>query len=378
MASPPWFQGINLREWGTLPSSKLDTSGVLETGGEWVMDAWGGGVVVTHGLYIGSTFVDGHFLMVWGGGHTDSDLNAIYAYGPYGSNSPQWHRLRDSTSPPPTNVQSDLSGNPVSRHVYQALFPWYDGTRNEMISIGSRFTYIAALSFNDVLFYDLTQVSPNSNLPWSFGAAAYAAAGIVGFEPSSGRAWYWAYGVSGGNHVGFYDPATDTFTDSLSKSPRIAEDGTTSAVDNARGIWGIWDATEGVSFYRTNNGVSNDYYQPTVTGTPPTGRLGMLWDDVDDCFVFGGEGKTIYKLTPPATSPYEGGNAWVWSSETPAGGDIPDSVNSSGTYGRFALVTGDGYRGYSLVNRTSGDAYFFRTGPVVASDVRNFWPFGAI
>lgn len=336
----------------------------METGGEQVMDAWGGGVVVSHGLYVGATFIDGYFLMVWGGGHADSSLNAIYAYGPYGSNTPQWYRLRDSTSPAPSNVQADGSGNPVSRHVYQALFPWFDGTRNEMISIGSRFTYIDAQSFDDALFYDLNQVSPNSNLPWSFGAAAYAAAAVLGFEPSSGRAWYWGYGASGGNFVGYYAAATDTYAAALSRSPRISEDGTTSAVDNTRGIWGIWDATQGVSFYRTNNGVSNDYYFPTTTGTPPTGRLGMLWDDVADQFVLGGGGKTIYKLTPPATNPYEGGNAWVWTSETPAGGSTPDAINSNGTYGRFALVSGDGYRGYTVVNRTSGDIYFFRTGDI--------------
>ena len=37
-----------------------------------------------------------------------------------------------------------------------------------------------------------------------------------------------------------------------------------------------------------------------------------------------GSGKTLYFLTPPA-NPYSGGDAWAWTSVTPAGGATPAS-----------------------------------------------------
>ncbi len=363
MASPTWHSGGALDTWITLPNSDLSTSGVMETGGSDVINAWGGGVVVTGGLYIGSTFTTGTFLVLFGGGHTNYSGNEVYAYGPFENDSPIWYKLRAATSPAPTNVNEDASGNPVSRHTYQTLSYINDGTRNWMLSMGILYSYSASNTYNTRHVYNFAQVSPDTNLPWSKKLDSDGAAEISCYEPSSGRVWYHK---SANNHVGFYDVALNTHTAQIYKSPVGYGGNAVSCIDTVRGLWCIWDGTNGISFYRTNNGAGNDYYVPTTTGTAPTGQGSIIYDPVADKLrLWVGGGKTLYTLTPPASLPYAGGNAWTWSNATAGTGSTPDTQNLQGTFGRFGYSSNADVVGYILLNNPNGSIYFYKSGASV-------------
>lgn len=371
MASPTWHSGGTLDTWIELPNSDLNASGVMETGGMEVVDAWGGGVIVTGGLYIGSVQTAGTFLVIFGGGHTNYSGNEVYAYGPLENDSPVWQKLRAATSPAPTNVDEDGSGNPVSRHTYDALVYVDDGTRNWMMCMGILYSYSASNGYNSVHRFDFDVASPASNLPWAKRADAYGAANITAYEPLSGRVWYY---VSGANHVGYFDVAANTKTDALYKSPVGAGGNTASDIDTSRGLWAWWSSSGGISFYRTNNGVSNDYYVPTTTGTAPSGQGSILYDSVADVFRvrLDADGKKIWTLTPPASNPYAGGNAWTWSSATPGTGATPDTGNAQGTFGRFGYSPNADVKGYVLMNNPDGKIYFYKSAASVGGSTPKF------
>lgn len=356
MASPTWWTAISPGTWGTLPNSVLSSSGVMLTNGDRVISKWGGGVIVTGGLYIGSTFTSGNFLVIWGGGHTDYSGNELYAYGPLEDDSPVWYRLRDATSPAPDDVETDGSGNPVSRHTYAALSYINDGTRNWLVSIGSYAAYHSSNSYTHALAYNFGQVSPNSNQPWSVKATTDVSI-VTAYNSVTNRIWY---RKKDQNNVAYYDVATDTVTSDDFKTTN-ANDNAAAAMDTARGIFASWDGTNGIEFFDTNGGVANDYYVPTTTGTAPTGQGGILYDSRLDAFLIWVDGgKQLWKLTPPSSSPYQGGNAWTWSNWTPSGGSTPDAAAVGGTFGRFNWVAKTDVLGYILLNNATGSIYFYK------------------
>lgn len=380
MASPTWHSSATLNTWCTLPNSNLNSSGVMHSSeSRWVIEAWGGAVVCWGGLYIGSTFTTGTFLVIWGGGHTNYDGNEVYAYGPLENNSPVWQRLRDATSPAIEDVDYDGSDNPVSRHTYSSITYVNDGTRNWLVSIGTIGRYNDAYGGGEVFVYDFDQVSPNSNQPWSRKTAGtYAGDGVV-YEPSSAKIWYHpadqhrtaSYSVTGDTHAysGIYQ------NDMIGYGGNGA-----AAIDTALGIIGYWDNRYGISFYRTNNGVSNDYYTPSTTGTAPAdGNGSIIYDPVAGVFIvrLDADGKKIWTLTPPGSSPYEGGNAWTWTSSTPGTGDTPDAGNTNGTYGRFGYSPNADVVGYILLNHYDNNIYFYKSGASVTGASGNPWYYHA-
>lgn len=79
----------------------------------------------------------------------------------------------------------------------------------------------------------------------------------------------------------------------------------------------------------------------TITGTLPSGENRWEFYPVDGCFYcHDGSGNTIYKLTPPGSSPFT--NAWVVSTVTLTGATLPTDVNLTGNgtrhYTRFFYV----------------------------------------
>lgn len=358
--NPSWYLAIASGQWGTLPNSQLSTSGVQQTFDGSSVDgvfAYSGAIVNHTGLYIGATWTPGTFLVVWGGGHSDYGGNEVYAYGPLETNSPAWHRLRDRTEPYPINVARSGS-NPVSRHTYNTITYIADGTRNWMFSAGYLVRYNDANGGVESDRFDFAQASPNTIQPWASRANAPDGMFLTVHETSSNRVW--AVPISNGR-VSYYDVAANTWTDSLFKSPMAMPTGASTAIDQSRGLW-MLRGTGAIQFFRTNNGVDNDYYTPSTTGTAPTGAGGTLWDPIADRFVvWNGNGRQLHFLSPPATSPYQGGNAWAWTSTTPSAGATPSSINTSGTvHGRFSYVPGEFIRGYILLNINTGSVYFYR------------------
>ena len=134
---PSWLGAVG--EWSTVAGSTLSASGVAESGAVTGVFAYSGGFINTTGIYDGTTLRTGTFLCLWGGGHADYGGNEMYAFGPLENNTPAWYKLRDSTSPVPTNVNEDGSGNPVSRHTHGD--PQYIAANNEMLTAGGAYRY---------------------------------------------------------------------------------------------------------------------------------------------------------------------------------------------------------------------------------------------
>lgn len=354
--TPSWLGAVD--EWSTVAGGTLAGSGVMQSNDDLIISKWGGGIVNTIGVYNGASFESGTFLGLWGGGHGDSDSNAVYAFGPLESDSPTWRRLRDRTSPAPVNVAQDGSGNPVSRHTYQSIV-YLPGALNYMMSLGVTARHNDGTNMANSHRFDFNQSQPNVNQPWGTRAnAGINAADVCAYDSSLNRVWYHP---AENNAVGFYDVAGDSFTTDTFKSPNWTSYTAVSAVDTARGIWAIGSLAGVLRFYRTNNGAGNDYYTPSTTGTAPTSIQGMVWDPVADAFkVWSNNGKQLFTLTPPATLPHEGGNAWTWSSVTPSGGATPGAAAAGGTFGRFGLVNLANFRGYVLYNDAANSALFYR------------------
>jgi hypothetical protein len=361
---PAWLPAVG--QWGTIPDSTLDESADWNSSDYTTVVAYSGGIINTVGVYIGSTFVSGTWHVICGQGHSDGSRFSVYAFGPMESDSPAWHMLRDAPGSPPTNTAQDGSGNPVARHTYNTL--WFDPVNNRMGSIGGIARATDAGTFTTSHYFDFTISAPMSNSPWGTlsSSGLIDGADFTAYDPATHKVWYHPY-VSGA--VGLYDVASNTHTSDTFKSPSFSNPtGEMSALDTELGIWGIF-YNGGVNFFRTNNGVSNDYYVPSTSGTAPTGAKSVLYDPVDKRFVvWNGNGRQLFYLTPPATNPYAGGNAWVWSSDT-ASGDTPSGAagtvdaepgengTDTGTYGRFALISGSGWRAYTLLNRAGDPIY---------------------
>jgi hypothetical protein len=315
-----------------------------------VIDAWGCGLLTTQGVYANGAFRSGNALVLWGGGHNDYAGNELYALG-LGTDAPTWYRLTNPTIPAPLNVAADGSGNPVARHTYDGPVYVGDGGRNWFLSPGGIFRSTDVGSDGVARRFDLT----GSASSWVAGATITASSQTTALELATGIVWGWP---PSSNSFTTYDINTGTFVQTLFKSPSIGSN-PTSDIDQTRGIWMILSQT-GLQAVRTDS-VGNPFYTPTTTGTGPSTFGGFFWDSDLDAFVAWTGGKTVYVLTPPATNPYQGGNAWVWTSSSASGGVTPPSGNINGTYGRFAKVTAGTVKGYFLVNSASAAPLFYRT-----------------
>jgi hypothetical protein len=381
-AVPTWRQAMVKGQWNVIPAATLQNSGAAYTthgtgncGSCNVIRDWGGGILATRGLYVGSTFTAGNFLVVYGGGHTDYGGNEVLAFGSLDNNSPAWNRLRDSTAPHPVNVDTNATGDPVSRHVYNSLVYVPDSAKMYMMGAGFRFTDAAASP--PLITYNFNQTSPNSNKPWGHKTAVTATFGdVAAYDPVLNRIWYHDNTAAGGGNVAYHDVSANTNTSGSFRSPLLSLGNPMSAMDSSLGLWGMWDRANGLGFFRNNGGVTNDYYRPTTTGNKPCRHSGsgasnnegtMAFDKSRNAFVFWlardsacsvQDRRNLFILTPPATSPYAGGNAWVWTRETPSG-TTPTVAVTNSTFGRFQYVDAVDIRGYILQNDWTDSVYFY-------------------
>src|SRR6185369_15782829 len=357
--TPNWYANQASGTWGTLPGGTLAASGVMQSGADSILTAWGGGIINSTGLYVGSTFLSGTFLVIWGGGHGDYSGNEYYAFGPFESDTPQWYRPRDRTVPAPNNVSEDGSGNPVSRHTYGSLV--YIPGSNRMITVGGGGRYSDANDSNLIHILDFNQPNPNSSQPWSKASASPPTTmWMAGYDP--GLDTIFGNYVAGNSLIASYGVSSNTANSYIFKSPNNHTSGSSCAMDYNRHIIAFYSSQDGMQFFDCRNPSANDYYTPTTIGTGPTnGSSGMCYDPVADRFVmWRNNGKELWFLTPPTTSPYQGGNAWTWSSVNPSTGATPSAALTNGTYGRFAYSPNSTVRGYSLLNSSSGSIYFYK------------------
>jgi hypothetical protein len=368
-AVPTWLSSITVGQWGVVTSTSLTASGVgwsgttPNTGGiggtyTELLAAYSGGILNTHGFYAGATWHDGPALILWGGGHGNYAGNEVYALS-LNTDTPTWYRLRDPTVPGPDDVAQDGNGNPVSRHTYASISYIYDGTKNWMFSYGGIATYHTANTIGQSHVFDFNVASPNSNSPWLTKASTPHTQGSyhTAYETSSGRVWGLEYNAGSLSPIAYYDVATNAYTYALDKAGQFGSHGCTD-IDSSRGLWVIF-TENGLKGYRTNNGVANDFYTVNASAGAPASPQGFLYDPVADKFIAWSGGQTLYTLTPPGSSPYEGGNQWTWANTTPSG-STPTAAETTGTFKRFALVQISTARGYVVVSDAGESVYFYR------------------
>lgn len=339
-----WYEDTPTGEWVALPNSTLSSSGVgwagTAPGGtgnyQTVVTAWSGGVLNTTGLYINSVFVEGTFLVIFGGGHGDYAGNELYAYGPLEVDAPEWHRLNDPTIPAPNDV-ARISGYPCSRHTYDTLV--YLPTQNRMLCIGAPGYYSIGSARNQGDLFDFN-VDPAVSNPWievDTGFPAFTGGGTInlvsGYDTVSGYAW--GIGQGNGSRLCRFDPTSDTWSSWSKDNP--------SGPSNFKAAVG--GSTELLVFMNGDDVIVQDLtspnsslYTPTCTGTPPTSPAAMNWDEDNWQFIVkeGGSNKTIFFLTPGADYS-NGGDDWVWTSTTPSDGATPAAITANGIFGRAQL-----------------------------------------
>lgn len=359
---PSWLGPVG--EWSTAPSSTLNASGVGWSGtspggsGNYtsVVQAWGGGVLATQGVFRGGAYASGPHLVIFGGGHGDYAGNELYAYGPLTSDAPTWARLIDPTVPGVSGSERDGSGYPVARHTYDTLvyLPDYE----QMICFGAAGTYPIGNS-NSAGDEYLFTTNPGSGNPWTHNLDAVLPADmgnfgfenvVSGYDVTTGNAWF--AGIGGSNvKVSKYVRSTNTVTSTTVGSSDLAAN-RKGTFAGSLGLLIQPNDAGGASYFDCRSGVSGPTAIPT-TGTPPTSDSDAYeWDETLGCvWAWANSGKTLHKLTPPAgsTAPYDG-TSWVWTSTTPGTGAIPasnDAQSASGaiTGGRFRLVEGGAWRG---------------------------------
>jgi hypothetical protein len=359
---PSWYPSA-AGQWVTLPGGSLSASGVLAAADAEIMADWTSAIVNTVGIYLGSTWSPGIWLMCCMTGHTDSG-NGHYAYGPIGSGNEVWYQVRPPTSPAPSYPPiADANGNPVARHTYDgvAFLP----NQNAMF-MGGLFSYPNALECGQFLF-DYCFPSPNgSGQPWTQLPTQSPNGDTLCsvYDPFNDCVWCWNTSYN----IAQYFPSTRTWAGGSNGYLTYNEHNPCSALDTKRGIWAIWlgaSSNTGYSyallFYDTYTGtITNSVYQPTTTGTgPPLDDASILYDPNADCFVVSQGGQALWTLTPPATNPYSGGNAWTWASMS-VGGVTPSAWPVNGVYKRFNIVQGNGWYGYVYVAANNESTYFFR------------------
>ena len=368
--TPEWYRSSAIGEWSSLPNSTLSSSGVgwsgTNPGGsggyQAIVGAWGGGCLNTVGIYHGGVFIPGIFLIIFGGGHGDYAGNALYAYGPLESDAPVWRRLNDPTIPAAVNVARS-NGYPVSRHSYDALV--YLPTVNKMLCIGAAGMYSNGFASNSADLFDFS-VNPLTENPWTTadtGFPAFNGGGIgpinmlSSYDSETGKAW----GIGQGNaqKIGSY-----TVSDGSWQSWNIDNpDGTSN------GKAGLYPDKSLLVFFSGSGGVravdlrsAPSLYSPSVTGSPPSIGRALDWDSKTGSFVSWSQNSNEVHFLSPGANPYNGGDAWAWSSVSPTSGATPTAPSASGhLFGRFRVVNKGGMTGYLVMSLATSAIYFYRT-----------------
>lgn len=358
---PSWLNGVSAGQWVSLPNSSLTASGVGWSGAapggtgnyQTIITAWGGGILNTVGVKIGSTFTPGTFVIIFGGGHGDYAGNEVYAYGPLESSSPTWHRLTDPTIPAPQNVARDGSGNPVSRHTYDSLA--FLPASNQMLAMGAAGYYSVGFAFNVADIFDFatnTWSNADTGFPALTGGGTISM--VSGVDESTGKAW----GVGNGNASKLFSftPGPNTWASYYKDNPN----GPTSG-KAAVGLGLLVEMKAAIVYAQELASPNSNLFTPTISGTPPSSSgiesQTLDFDSLGGFFFTVSSSGAVFKLTPganPRTDP------WVWSSSTSTGA-APGIASTNGVYGRLRSFQGNLFVPRGIVympNQTSPISFY--------------------
>lgn len=315
------------------PSQSCVYSGA---GIESVFNVWNGGAYAANYGQYGA-------LVCHGGGHNSYSGNAPFLYdignrtwACIGTPSPYEELSADSDGEYP-------DGRPFPPHCYSGL--GYLSPANGGGTKGSllRFGFAGSGDNEWVHRCDLTTGV------WSRWSNTFLTGGsyfTACYDPTRNRHWYCAGYESFFSGHGYIDSTTG-LVHVLSNLGDNA--------DGANHTMGYCPVNDTLVALGTQSGVimlrgrlassSVQFNQLTTSGIfPPDPNAGLEWSTLLQCFVsyYGNGSATVYKLTPPATSPLT--NAWVWSSQTltGAGGATPVVANYpsgfNGQWSRFREV----------------------------------------
>lgn len=367
---PAWVGAVG--EWSALPNSNWLSSGVAWAGANpgaytmgprAVLSAWSGAVLNTVGVWISGVFTPGTFLILWGGGHGDWSGNEVYAYGPLDADSPVWRRIIDPSVPGANDTDFAPDGRPVSRHTYDTLH--YDPVTNKMFACGRQGNYQTGLGTTpggDMLDFGINPLAAN---PWSAhntGFPSGGGGGVGSIDAQGGinpvTRLIWQVQKGNGNYLVKRDIDAGTWTAYAKDNPNGAPD-SKGSLDYLNNLL-VTRGTSGQILVQNLASPTSALYTPSVTGSAPAaGDTAMDWDHAGGRHAFWSGGKTLWFLTPGA-NPAPGGDAWTWTSTTPAGGATPAAAEGNGTFGRFRVATFQWGRGVLLLPNYNAPAVFYR------------------
>jgi len=300
-----------------------------------VMAAWSGAAYdPTHRL-----------LIVWGGGHVNSDDNSVYVFS---IDSMKWTRLINNTG---SMSSSDplANGDPISRHTYGGLA--YVTHANRFFACGGA---IAGNGGNTTVTWTLNVASKawqnmrpsgttiNSSFTYNTGCAYDPVSKLVAYSDIKG--------------ILTYDYDKNLWTRKMDSQ---CWDKHLGVMDTKRGIYfaigAAYNATDCPKTWiaydvRNSKDVTGSW---TVTGAPSSlGQVAGDYDTKADCIVaWNGGGPYVLDMNT---------KTWTRKNGTgcPANPSPANGGGSTGTYGRFRYVPEENV--FILANSTSENVYFYK------------------
>jgi hypothetical protein len=301
--------------------------------------------------------------MAFGGGHKGGELNAVYEFGPFSSDSPDWHWY--GTDPtryqaPSHNLNWDSEkakgyysdGKPASRHNYSHLIwvpdlgggkgnvvfaPWGTGLWDDVASHTNKAASFEFTSGSEVGgVYEPEGTYPN----WPGNPASGGGGGL--YDAESGLIWIYASG-DGSPELYTFDMVTETYilrsTNGLSWAvSNVAIDPNRRILifnrdQNGTAELGVFDIDSENSIPGSSVG---DLVSPNYVNAGWTQKYtSIVFDPIGRRFIGYVGGSTLYTLEPPAD--YRTGGrlnpsaTWTWKAVTNgAGGATPPSDNDAG------------------------------------------------
>jgi hypothetical protein len=317
------------------------------------------------------------------GGHLSSSDNAGYAYGPFNSETPTWHRPVDPTNDAPacvtTFIPDPARGFPVpmsvhsyNHDVYIPAFPGHPNPRYWSFALDAYYcnttglnTYSNSATISSegdvpVLEYDPEFTDPQFSPP---GGRGQTDRGALAFDPVENRV-YLCTGGSGGRPLASFDPVAQTFEYGLSSDMGSL---TTMTIDPIRRIAICNKAPQdgsGIIVFDINRNSGNlgDAFNYIIPGGPSSaGEVG--WPDgsqtdayerdpINDVIIgWGGSTNPLWQLAPPADyrtgpsvdDPLNPSASWQWLEIPGSQGWHPEPViygtnGPGGLYGNFRYI----------------------------------------
>jgi len=344
--------------WYEIPSSRLDTSGVMETSAPGdeagIMGAWSGG------CYDSTR----ERLIVWGGGHGDYAGNEIYAFS---LTALTWSKVRagstlwggdETTGYYPDGGGSPDVQQPRSRHTRSYLD--YSPEADSMCCVAVAAMYPSGSIFapnTDIFRFATGLWERKADHPdWAAGTNSGAFCGYDSVSKKIIR-----HGVTTNKFLSAFDPVAGTYQTRGPASGTFYERDVMAAVDPVNRRFVMVGTGQCVSWdLVAQSGVSGQSLSTTggasiVSASGP----GLAFDPIENRLVAWIGGTSVYTLNL---------STLVWTQRTPDAGNTvnPGTPAAAGTFGRFRYSAKLNL--FVVVNSISSNVFVYRLNPAPVDD----------